>query len=206
MHTRRRFPFLTPRHPHLADARHAAVVLQSAAPPACSTPFHTLTSACTHASPATRPPRRPGHRAHARRATPWPELCSHRAPPPAGAPPRRAGAVPGDLGGKGPGFRYPCVFRTLSQPAKNAGRRLAPSPATLTAPPPLPVSPPTVHLWPRPSTIGAKIEPLLPLVHVPVAGWPRRARLAAGEPLPRRRPSRAFRRAPYAQRGKTPGV
>jgi hypothetical protein len=45
-HTRRRFPFLTPRHPHVTDARHAAVVLQSAAPPACSTPFHTSTSAC----------------------------------------------------------------------------------------------------------------------------------------------------------------
>jgi hypothetical protein len=40
------YTFLTPHRPHAADARHAAVVLQSAAPPACSTPFHTRASAC----------------------------------------------------------------------------------------------------------------------------------------------------------------
>jgi hypothetical protein len=94
------FSFLTPHHPHLVDVCHAAVVLRCAATPACSTLFPHARAPATHTSTTTRPPRHPGHRVHARRATPWPELRSHHASPPARAPPRRAGAIPGDLGEK----------------------------------------------------------------------------------------------------------
>jgi hypothetical protein len=113
--------------------------------------------------------------------------------------------------GKSPGFRCLCVSRTLSQPAKNAGRRLVPSLATLAAPPPALVAAAPCLAAGCPSLAEAvhdwgQDRALLPLVHVPVTCWPGRARLSAGEPLPRRRPSRTFHRTPYTQRRKTPGV
>jgi hypothetical protein len=52
-HARRRFLFPIPHHPHVADTRHAAVVLQSAAPPACSVPFYTRTNTCRPHEPGT---------------------------------------------------------------------------------------------------------------------------------------------------------
>jgi hypothetical protein len=74
------FPFLSvPHRPRAADARRAAVELQSAAPPACSVPFYPRTNTFHPHEPGTAiasthwPPcaRTQGH--------PRPEPCPHRA-------------------------------------------------------------------------------------------------------------------------------
>jgi hypothetical protein len=199
------FSFLTPHHPHLADVCHAAVVLRSAAPPACSTPFRTRTSAChphKHDDTTAATPRSPCARTQSHSVAG--AVLAPRVATAGGSRSRRPR-------GKSPGFGHCCVPRTHPQPAKAAGRRLAPSPATLTAPPPSSVAAAPCIAAGRPSLAEAvpdwgqdRALPLL--VHFPVTCWPGRARLAACEPLPRRRPSRAFHRAPSARRRKTPGV
>jgi hypothetical protein len=45
--------FPLPHHPNVADARHAAIELQSAAPPACSVPFYTRTNTYRPHEPGT---------------------------------------------------------------------------------------------------------------------------------------------------------
>jgi hypothetical protein len=126
------FSFLTPHHPHLADVCHAAVVLRCAAPPACSTPFPTRTSAChphKHDDTAATTPRSPCARGRpVAGAALAPRVATGQSSATAG------GSHSWRPRGKAPVFGCFCVPRTHPQPAEAAGHRLAPSPVTLTTP------------------------------------------------------------------------
>jgi hypothetical protein len=136
-------PFLFPYRTILTSPTRVTPPSSSRAPrrrPARSRSTRARTRTA-HTSPAPRPPRRTGHRAHARRATPGrsrartvrrrrPELC-------------RGGQEPfqATQGGKNPSLTRIRARRFRHDQIWALDYDLAPSPATLAAPPPTP-SPP----------------------------------------------------------------